>query len=631
MSGICGIVHFDGRPVEPGLIEGMTAAMSYRGPDGLGHWVQGKVALGHCMLRTTPQPDGERQPCSSRDGKLILAMDGWLSNREDLYARLPSPKPDLHDLADAGLVLQALEAWGTGCLQHLRGDYAWIAWDVRHQRILCARDPSGNKALHYHWDGRTLSLATDPHPLHDLAWVEARPNEGLIAEYLGMAWTSREETVWTSIARLPPAHVLEATGDGLTLREFWAPDPWWIPEGTRTEAECVHRYAESFLETVRRQARSLGPLACEVSGGLDSSALFTAALHHHQSGRLPASGVLGFTLDFRGAGEADEMKYVDAVRASSGGSIECVPPSLRPLEWYLQQAGRLKSFPGFPNGIMGLGIRAEAVARGCRALLVGVGGDEWLGGSRAYYADALAGGELRRLLGIWKEDARAAGALQASAWFLRSGCLPMLPAWARHLGRRLTTRRPSSRGAGFRLAPALERMLRDRRERARERMPRPVRVPSQRQLWNLWDGAYGLLARESEERLAAQAGLELRRPYFDQDLVQFLFAVPVDLKLRGSVNKWLHRKAMAPFLPPAVADRADKADFMAVFRAQGDELRTRLAEADFRSEALAWVRGDSLESVLASLGDTRLQGLPEWSAWALWGCLGLGRCARSGG
>ena len=91
MSGIAGIIHFDGAPVEPGLIETMTAAMHHRGPDGIRHWLNGSVALGQCMLCTTPESLGEIQPWPNEDQSLVMVMDGrvdnWLELRKDLLNR----------------------------------------------------------------------------------------------------------------------------------------------------------------------------------------------------------------------------------------------------------------------------------------------------------------------------------------------------------------------------------------------------------------------------------------------------------------------------------------------------------------------------------------------------------------
>ncbi|MBP6734048.1 MAG: hypothetical protein KA142_05055 [Chromatiaceae bacterium] len=92
MTGIAGIIHFDGKPVEPGLIDKMTSAMAHRGPDGVNHWVKGSVALGQCMLRTTPKLLEQHQPLTNEDESLVLVMDGRVCNRKQLRWKSPTAR-----------------------------------------------------------------------------------------------------------------------------------------------------------------------------------------------------------------------------------------------------------------------------------------------------------------------------------------------------------------------------------------------------------------------------------------------------------------------------------------------------------------------------------------------------------
>jgi len=116
MSGIAGIIHFDGAPVLPGLIEKMTSAMAYRARMASNHWVRGSVALGQCMLRTTPESLEETQPLANEDESLVLVMDGRVDNWEELRRDLRARGAVLRSRSDAELVLRAYETWGaTAC------------------------------------------------------------------------------------------------------------------------------------------------------------------------------------------------------------------------------------------------------------------------------------------------------------------------------------------------------------------------------------------------------------------------------------------------------------------------------------------------------------------------------------
>jgi asparagine synthase (glutamine-hydrolysing) len=295
MSGIAGIIHFDGKPVEPGLIERMTGAMAHRGPDGINHWVKGSVALGLCILRTTPESLEEHQPLTNEDESLVLVMDGRVDNWEKLRKDLLSRGSKLRTRADAELVLRAYEIWGRDCLAQIDGDFALVVWDARRQESFCARDRMGNKPFNYHWDGKTLVFSSELHAILALPWVPENPNDGMLAEFLANEWYSRDETFWQGIRRLVAAHRMVADASGPRLEQYWEPDLWAVlPYGN--DDDYVDHYRELFIDVVQRMSRSSQRLACEVSGGLDSSAIFAVAENLRRQNKLPAPGIDGYVL-----------------------------------------------------------------------------------------------------------------------------------------------------------------------------------------------------------------------------------------------------------------------------------------------------------------------------------------------
>lgn len=380
MSGIAGIIHFDGRPVAPGEIETMTGAMHYRGPDGIHHWQHGNVAMGHCMLRTTPESLEESQPLTNEDGNLVLVMDGRIDNWEELRRELLTRGARLRTRADAELLLRAYETWGDDCTTHVEGDFAFALWDARQRRLFCARDRVGNRQFHYHWNGASFAFATDLHPLLDLPWIPEQVDEDTLAEYLATDWLTIDTTLWQEVKRLKPAQYMTVSGFGAPESiEYWAPDPFATLRYA-SDAEYIEHYRELFTDVVRRTLRSHKPPAIEVSGGLDSSSIFATALHLQALGRLPAPGLTGYTLDFSGDPDADELEYACQVGNFHGVQIQAIAPAHMPLAWYRDIARRFRAFPDFPNGVMHEGIVDQARDAGSCTLVSGTGGDEWSGG-----------------------------------------------------------------------------------------------------------------------------------------------------------------------------------------------------------------------------------------------------------
>jgi asparagine synthase (glutamine-hydrolysing) len=618
MSGIAGIIRFDGAPVSPGLLEKMTAAMIHRGPDGMTKWVNGSVALGQCMLHTTPESLEETQPLRNEDESLVLVIDGRVDNWEELRRELIERGVALRDRSDAELVLRAYETWGRECLAHIDGDFALAIWDARRQLAFCARDRMGHRPFTYHWDGHTLTFASELHAILAMPWVQHELNEGMLAEYLTIEWSSRDETPWTGILRLVEAHWMEIDHDGRRSGQYWQPD-LHSPLQYRKDDEYVEHYRELLADAVRRMSRTHRTLAVEVSGGLDSSAVFGMAAHLYRQHELRAPNLAGYTLRFDDESQANELTYARAVGAHLGMPVHEVDPTTKPLSWYRDWAQTYREFPGYPNGIMGWGIRKAARDQGSRTLLVGAGGDEWLTGTRDYYAEEIASRRWRNLYQCVKTDIREVGAKDAVWWMCRSGAVVFLPDAALRKLRSLRAKyRSTPSGRHEWLTPALREIASRRSAPGTSANHVEYGRAGQRVQFDTLYSPYDVLARESEERLAASVGVELRAPLWSTALVQFAFSTPERLRLRGRTSKVLHRRAMAALLPACVLDRKTKADFMVTFRSHTNDLQRALS-TDLLRGVEQWVRRDQLDATIARWGDPSCDGLPEWMVWSLFG------------
>jgi asparagine synthase (glutamine-hydrolysing) len=621
MSGIAGIIRFDGGPVAPGLVEAMTGAMTHRGPDGIRHWVRGPVAVGQCMLCTTPESLAERQPLADEDESLVLVMDGRVDNWKELRHELQGRGSVLRDRTDAELVLRAYEAWGRDCVAHIDGDFALVIWDARHRRAFCARDRMGNKPLHYHWDGATLAFASEVHAIVALPWVGETLNEGMVAEFLAYDWRSRDETFWVGVKRLVAAHRMDVDVRGTRGDRYWEPDSTASPACASDAAYAVH-HRMLLSDTVRRMSRAPGPLACEVSGGLDSSAIFAVAEHLRRQNRLLAPRIDAYTLAFGDVPGVNDLPFARAVVAHLGTALHEIAPTRMPLAWYSDWARRYRDFPSYPNGVMGLGIREAAQGRGSRALLVGAGGDEWLSGSRSHYADALRARDWSTLLACVDGDRRAAGLPRALGWAFRYGAYRLLPEPIRRLVRNAFRRRSDKVDGMEWLAPAMRTLAKQRKDGAPEPAMDPTDSFARHEQHLTLTSAYSTWARELEERMAASVGIEVRRPFDDARMVEFAFATSHRLRLRGSVDKHLHRQAMKGLLPDQVLTRERRAEFSITFRWYASELQAMLARTTC-DRGDDWVDRDKATQLHRRSGTHAASSVPDWMVWSLFGCMAM--------
>ena len=274
MSGIAGIIHFDGRPVEPGQVEGMTAAMHYRGPDGINHWRRGNVALGQCMLRTTPESLEETQPLTNEDESLILVMDGRVDNYEELRRELLGRGVVLRTRADAELVLRAYEMWGDNCPDRVIGECVFFVWDARRQRLFAARDAAGTRHFYYYQDKGCFAFASEIKGLLALPQIERRLNESRLLDYLVVEFDRDDEvgTFYQDILRMPAGNAISITAAGPRIWRWWNPGQLSEQKFVSLE-ECTEAFMDQLRVSVKCRLRSIKPIGSMLSGGLDSSTI----------------------------------------------------------------------------------------------------------------------------------------------------------------------------------------------------------------------------------------------------------------------------------------------------------------------------------------------------------------------
>jgi asparagine synthase (glutamine-hydrolysing) len=313
VSGIAGIIRFDGAPVESGQIAKITSAMASRGPDGIHHWIAGSVALGHCMLRTTPEAREEIQPLTDEDESVVLVMDGRLDNREDLTRELRSRGMKIRSETDTELVLGAYQLWGAESPSHLLGDFAFAVWDTRRHELFCARDHFGVKPFHYFSGEKFLAFASDEEAFFACPDVPRQPNEDRIASVLVPELDGYDcyASNLKDIVKLPPGKTLSVRCTGQKVsRTYWQLEP---REESRfaSDFECEEAFRAVFSEAVRRRMRSLENSALMLSGGIDSASIAGAAHAIHR--QMPNKDLQTFSVVSDEASACSETRNIQSI------------------------------------------------------------------------------------------------------------------------------------------------------------------------------------------------------------------------------------------------------------------------------------------------------------------------------
>lgn len=557
MSGICGIFNFDGAPLDPDMLRKMAESAAHRGPDGIHYWISRNVGFAHLALHVTPESVRERQPLLSGDGLICLAADARVDNRQELMETL-APRGYLRekDPTDAELILAAYQCWGAECPARILGDFAFAIWDGRKQQIFCARDACGVKPLHYSRLGRTFCFASEVQQVIQHPRVPRRLDEAAIADFLTMNFYDQWATMFLDVRRLPPAHSLTVNGAAMRLERYWDVDP-----SARTIYRRDEDYADHFLHLFRRavadRLRTRGKtVGITMSGGLDSCSI-AAVGQQVLSAKRDSRQLIAYSYAFDRLRDCDERCYSRAMADELGIEIEYVPAE---RFWFLREPLELRPsletpFLWFESATRHVMMRLKQ--RGGRVLLTGEGGDSLVMGSRLIWADRLLRGHIAVLRELARH-ARQKGKPYHRVLYANM-IRPLVPDSLIRPLRRLTGRATSQ--VPDWIAPEFARRTRLAETLARPPMPRHFRSPARQDVYRV---AVALSVRPAiywYDNLGSRFGLEVRHPFLDRRLVEFVLSIPPEQLFQGEERKLILRRAMAGIFPEVIRRRGDKTEF----------------------------------------------------------------------
>lgn len=557
MSGLVGLFNLDGEPADERIAERMLKAIAHRGPDASRVWSDGPLALGHCLLATTPESVGERQPLHAADAHLSIVFDGRLDNRDELEEAFARERVMLSARSDAAFALGAYRCWGDASATRLLGDFAFALWDAERRQLFCARDIMGLKPFFYHRGPRVFLCASEPQALLSHPAVSRRPNEGMVAEYLSVV-TSTTDTLWADVQRLAPAGRLVVTRGGSRVDTYWT-----IDTSREIRYPTLEEYGEhlhSLLrDAVRARLRSSTSAGVMLSGGVDSSSILGLATSLRQSGEAP---VACDAWSIRTGGVVDETPFITQVVERNGCRLHMFSGDTFPAVAYNRSATLRADVPAAPICRLADTLKSHARRSGTRVLLSGFWGDEWFSGSEARGADLLRSFR-------WLSLAREVRSQSTGSEGLGPGPLVKSLIWPL-LSR--PSRKRIKRLIGRDGVPPWVRPDFARRVSLADRLfpedPDPAfRSIAQRDVYREVMSGGAVLGTEDDDRTAAPFGIEPRHPFADRRVMEFGLAIPEDLRCRGGVKKFILREAMRGYLPDQVGGRLTSPDASSVFLA----------------------------------------------------------------
>jgi asparagine synthase (glutamine-hydrolysing) len=586
MCGIVGILT--PRPgLDKGVIDAMRDRLAHRGPDGKGSWLGasragGSVGLGHRRLSIIDLSAAADQPFLSGDGRCVLVFNGEIYNYVELRDELRQAGVSFRTEGDTEVLLAAYRRWGTDCLSHLNGMFAFLLWDGDRDELFVARDRFGEKPLYMaRLPEGGAAFASEAKALFAVPGVAAVADIEEVERFLrGGTLIHGARTLFAGVTRLPGAHALVLDGAGRELRRW----RYWTPDYSRIRRiaprDAVAEFRDRLRRSVAMRMRSDVQVGACLSGGLDSSTLvgYLAAMAPHGGPSIGAT----YSARFDDDPTVSEGDFIDKVLQSLHLRSCAVSPT---AAGFVAEARRLywhQEIPFLsPSIYLEWSVLRHARETGTTVMIDGQGADELLGGYPSFFT-------LRQ-----KDQIEARSYVRA----LRESRAVL----TRY---RQIQRQYAESDRRFSVGHVMD--WRQLLALARTGSQRPQQPPEARAgvavgLGHFRTQLSGYLLHDSlpdqlhsADRSAMAFGVETRFPFLDYELVDWCISLPDDVMIRDGWQKWILREAAQGAIP--------------------DEVRWRVDKVGYRAPQDRWIRSGMRDWMAERLLGPDMQDVPGYDA-----------------
>lgn len=535
----------------------MNSLQAHRGPDGEGIWIHQDrfVGLAHRRLSIIDLALGE-QPMRDEGGNYIC-FNGEIFNYLELKDEIGG---NYRTMSDTEVILKAYEKWGTDCVNHFNGMFAFALWDEKRHMLFCARDRFGIKPFYYTVKDGCFFFASEVKALLPFLDDIRTDSDGL-KDYLTFQFCLSGKTMFEGIKELEPAHRIIISDGNVDMRRYW--QVYYDIDWDHTEKYFKQRIEELVQDSVKLRIRSDVPIGGYVSGGVDSSVISAMA-----ADMVKGENFAGFTGKFSYGPKFDESRYAQEVADEHGFPLYQIDITHRDFEENIRKVIYHLDEPVAGPGSFNQYMVSKLAAEHRKVVLGGQGGDEIFGGYTRY------------LVAYFEQCIKGAieGTMNSGNYIVTYESIipnlvslknykPMLSNfWKEGLFEDLDRRY-------YRLinrAPDIMDCI--RREALDDYDPYDT-FEHVFAAGNVEKGSYfdrmthfdfktllpALL--QVEDRMSMAHGLESRVPLLDYRLIELVATIPSNFKLKNGDMKYIFKKTMAPYLPKSIRERKDKMGF----------------------------------------------------------------------
>jgi asparagine synthase (glutamine-hydrolysing) len=568
MCGITGILHFNNQSANRSVIEKMNDAVSHRGPDADGFFVENEIAFGHRRLSIIDLSSAANQPFTDNSGRYVMVFNGEVYNYEEV-------KNSIHDYSfrttsDTEALIAAYAKWGADCVKHFRGMFAFAIWDKEKKELFVCRDRMGVKPFYYFIDKDKFLFSSEVRSILASGLVKKEINRKALIEYFSYQSVSFPFSIIDGISQLEAGSWMLIKDGNIEKKMYWDLTETKKDFDFSDKKRTQQHIRELMLQSVQRRLVSDVPVGAFLSGGIDSS--IVVGLMAEASSSRPNTFNISFDEE-----EFDESPYADIIAKKFNTihtNIRLTP------DHFLDELHNGLDAMDTPSGD---GINTYVVSKAIRqkgmtVALSGVGGDELFAGY-PIFSQYL---KLQEKKWLWSispiiKKSIAKIALNGSSsnkmnrikqmMVLDSCSIENVYPILRQILSAKQINQYTSLITDTYSETSVEDALKNRSTNI-DAMPLLSQVSAAEYL-----GYTQHTLLKDTDQMSMAVALEVREPFFDQDLVEFVLAIPDEFK-KPTYPKSLLVESMKPMLPDEVVFRKKKGFLFPWNSWMKNELRT---------------------------------------------------------
>lgn len=552
MCGIAGIVSSLQSDINLPMLKKMTDALAHRGPDGEGVWLspQKTAALGHRRLAVIDLSFKAAQPMHYHD-RYSIVFNGEIYNYTELKNVLKKGGYQFKTNTDTEVILAAFDVYKEECVKYFDGMFAFAIWDELEQILFAARDRFGEKPFYYFNEKSRFIFASEMKGIWATG-IHKTPNPKSALDFITIGQvqnpTNKSQTFFKDIYSLPPSHFLTLHNNKLTIEQYYVLD-----KETKTkisETEAIEKFTNLFDNSIQKRLRSDIPIGISLSGGIDSASILSTLQKFHPTSIKTFSAVFpGF--------EKDESSYIDQLTTQFNTEpYSVIPDAYSMIENFEKIIYHQEEPFGSSSVFAQYCVYELAKKNNVSVLLDGQGADEIFAGYHKYlqwFFQELFNRNKHSLL--QKERAAFKKNNVQIPFGLKNMLASYLPS---HTSIALENREYKKKIQHPHISKDMLSLLKGREWQG---IHKPIVTKLNDILYfNVFENGLEELLRYADRNSMAH-GCEVRLPFLQHKLVDFVFTLPSTYKIQNGFTKSILRKSMSHQLPKEIVWRTDKVGF----------------------------------------------------------------------